>query len=101
MHVLDAAAAAHSNHGVHSIEGQTAVAQGLIPLLMSRITAYFPLETIYTPVVHETRHPGGAWPSMEGASRRCSSIHVRLSCKWRIALPGVSGPYSRRQFTAA
>jgi hypothetical protein len=42
------------------------MAQGLIPLLMSRITAYFPLETIYTPVVHETQHPGGAWPSMEG-----------------------------------
>ena len=55
------------------------MAQGLIPLLMSRISAYFPLETIYTPVVHETQHPDGRWPSMEGASCKCSSTHVSLS----------------------
>lgn len=57
--------------------------QGLIPLLMARVTAYFPLETIYTPPVHEMRHPGGAWPSMEGACVVClackhSHAHARI-----------------------
>mmetsp|Transcript_11458 Transcript_11458/g.34433 ORF Transcript_11458/g.34433 Transcript_11458/m.34433 type:complete len:647 (+) Transcript_11458:108-2048(+) len=37
---------------------------GLIPLLMSRIKAYFPEDTIYTPPHHEQRG-GGEWPSAD------------------------------------
>lgn len=47
-------------------------AQGLIPLLMSRITAHFPAEGIYTPPHHEAGG-GGSWPAadaMVAAGRR-------------------------------
>lgn len=80
-------AAANSSEGAHR---NLCMVQGLIPLLMSRITAYFPLDTIYTPVVHETQHPGGRWPSMEGASHSpqayLSACHEWLrsaaGCQW-------------------
>ena len=79
-------AAANSSEGAHR---NLCMAQGLIPLLMSRITAYFPVDTIYTPVVHETQHPGGRWPSMEGAScspqRTCQPV-----MNGYVALLGVS-----------